>query len=163
MSKVFLPHSQAPKVMPSIGRTLQQIAQTAGAGATWQEIARYNWATDQPHEVNRVLVELYGCTAPNTANPELSPMDPSKAPSVLPVLIPKLWKEAAIPASATHTIVVKNRRPPTAIGITKLDKWFIVQYGDGAFLEGDTGIMLHGLGTLPQPARPLPPETKHGQ
>ena len=125
MSKVFLPHSQAPKVMPSIGRTLQQIAQTAGAGATWQEIARYNWATDQPHEVNRVLVELYGCTAPNTANPELSPMDPSKAPSVLPVLIPKLWKEAAIPASATHTIVVKNRRPPTAIGITKLDKWFI--------------------------------------
>jgi len=123
VSKVHAPQSQANKTWPATGRTLAQIAQTAHPW-TWQEIARYNWATDDPNEVNRVLVEQYGCTAPN-AQPDLSPMDPDKAPSRLPVLLPTLWKESSVPMSATHTIVVKKRKPATAIGITKLDKWFI--------------------------------------
>ena len=125
--------------MPSVGRTLLQIAQTAG-GITWQEIALYNWATDNLHEVNRVLVEQYGCSAPDAANPELSPMDPPKAPELLPIFIPKPWKEDAIAASATHTIVIKKRLPATAIGITRLDKWFIPETE-----TCDTDYQLEGL------------------
>jgi hypothetical protein len=96
----------------------------------WKEIALFNWGTVVEAEVVRALAERVGLVDPEAVvkggSPADSKLDPAFGPSTAkPILVPKLWKPKALEVNKQHTVKVRRRTPASAIGITKLDKWFI--------------------------------------
>ena len=96
----------------------------------WKEIALFNWATIKEGEVTRALCERVGSSVADAVNegksPESLTLDPDFGPSTPePILVPKLWKAKGLDLNKQHTVQVKVHTPAPAVGITKLDKWFI--------------------------------------
>ncbi len=92
----------------------------------WKEIARYNWGTDLVQEVNRIIVEQIGYSqidATDSSQSVLKPLE-GKTPKIL---IPKAVFVEEIPKLSLSNLQVRPAvpKPPVAIGISKLDKWFI--------------------------------------
>jgi hypothetical protein len=121
------------KYAPKAGDTLEKIASThpdcRTDKITWQELAQYNWATLEPREVNRALIEILG-SAPGKvdwASPEKTALDPAFAPSGgdKELLIPKLWKKDRLALAKTHIVKVRRPKPMPAVRITALSRWFI--------------------------------------
>lgn len=125
MGQVFLKREDAPKHTVTAGDTLAGIAKAkCEAGIDWPELALYNWATQEPAEVNRALIEIVGASEIDDANPGLTKLDPALG-TKKEILIPKVWKKSGLAQQQTHTIKVRQRLPAPAVSITKLDKWFL--------------------------------------
>jgi len=124
--KVYDKRSAATRHTVAKGETLDKIAAKYPTQvADWKEVALYNWGTDIPAEANRALIERIGCKTVDPTDPGKSVLEPTATPSPQ-VLIPKVWKKAGYAQKQRHPIKVKRLpRPPTAIGFTGLDKWFI--------------------------------------
>lgn len=95
-----------------------------------EQIAAFNWATTDPAEIKRALFERVG-SASAAALTDASAfadlvLDPAFGPAgAKEVLIPKLWKPAALALEQTHTVKLQPRKAAVALGIRSLDKWFI--------------------------------------
>ena len=94
------------------GDTLQKIAEreaAAGNKLTGQDIARFNWGTDKPDEVNRFLRDELGCYKRDDANGFVVSAA-AKAKGKL--LIPVKFKASNLALTKTHTLKVKKQPPP---------------------------------------------------
>jgi len=90
----------------------------------WKALARFNIGTDEPGEVNRWLDETVGIKTINEREPNKTVLKPAQG---LPaeILIPQAWTQEGFEVYKTHEITLEKVKPPAAIGIDKLDKWFI--------------------------------------
>ncbi len=115
------------------GDTLQSIAEretAAGNPVTWQEIAKYNWGTDDENEVNEYLRDELGCRWRDADNNFVISADDEPASDLL---IPLSFKKEGLALSRTHTIRVRMKKSPpqfleccTIPGVTfAYDKSFI--------------------------------------
>ena len=57
---LFAPGMDLPVRLDFFGDTLESIAKSAGL--TWQKLAKFNWGSDDPKEVNRNLSHYVGCS-----------------------------------------------------------------------------------------------------
>ncbi len=108
--------------------TLQSIVTALNDGQiTWQDVAKYNWGTVVPREVNRALCETIGVKTLNDTHPEQSVLDPALGPreTEKKIRLPKVWKKNSLDQRKTHLVRVKRRTPAPAIEFTQLDRWFI--------------------------------------
>ncbi|MGC8792281.1 MAG: LysM peptidoglycan-binding domain-containing protein [Bryobacteraceae bacterium] len=106
------------------GDTLEKIARhRCPPGLSWQDLARFNWGTDNPAEVNRALIEIVGCKRLDP-DPSQTVLDPARGVKAQ-ILIPRIFRREGLPTDQSHTIIVRKLLPPPAVSITKLDKWFI--------------------------------------
>src|SRR4051794_27742253 len=114
MGIVFAKRSGTTAKPPTKGQTLSAFLKANGLDdGKLDEVAKYNWATTNPAEINRALVELVGCSEPK-ANPLQSVLDPALG-AKQPIHIPAPWKpDAPLPLEKTHTIKVKKRLPVPA-------------------------------------------------
>jgi hypothetical protein len=62
MEEFYLVKAREYKVQD--GDSLDNIA--VNAGITWQELAKFNWGTDKPKEINKMLQARVGCTSRTT-------------------------------------------------------------------------------------------------
>jgi hypothetical protein len=85
------------------GETLAGLA--ASAGMKWQDLAKFNWNTDQPDEINKALRTVVGCTK-KTKDGKNYVFDDSDDPGV--VLIPKKWEKQGLATGTTHDFRVKR-------------------------------------------------------
>lgn len=97
---------------------------------TWEELARFNWATSEKAEVTRALCERIGSANPNAVKDDAAPdslvLDPEFGPSSPePIRIPKLWKSEELELDTKYKITVRKHTKASAVGIKNLDKWFI--------------------------------------
>jgi hypothetical protein len=84
--------------------TLDSIAKANGM--TWKQLARFNWGTDVPREINRYLRDRVGCTK-KTKDGKNYVFDDSDDPGI--VYIPHPWGLSGLACKQVHTIRV---RPP---------------------------------------------------
>jgi hypothetical protein len=85
------------------GETLAALA--AGVGMKWQDLAKFNWNTDQPDEINKALRTVVGCTK-KTRDGKNYVFDSSDDPGI--VLIPKKWEKTGLATASTHIFRVKR-------------------------------------------------------
>jgi hypothetical protein len=84
------------------GETLDGLAK--GAGMTWKELAKFNWGTDLPGEINQHLRDDVGCTK-KTSDGANYVFDDSDDPGI--VYIPKPWKQQGLATAKTHVFKAK--------------------------------------------------------
>jgi len=137
------PPAEKAKHTVAAGDTLESIAAKPEYGLTgWQELAQYNWGTDVKDEVSRALIECIGCSQVN-ADPQKSTLAPPTG-ETREILIPKPWTSAELgaelPPDKMHVFKLRLIKPANAIGITKLDRWFIP-----GVQECDISYQLEGL------------------
>src|SRR6185436_12929259 len=91
---------------------------------TWQEVAQFNWGTEETKEVARALVELLGVRKWDDAYPAKWELDPARGIGKK-ILLPKVLKKDGLAYEKVHKLKVKQQLPATAVSITSLDKWFL--------------------------------------
>lgn len=98
---VRIAHVEEHKVRT--GESIKSLAEQNGM--TWQELARFNWDTDVPDEINEKLRDEVGCTkrAPDGVNYSF---DDSDEPGI--VCIAKPWSVEGLVTDQTHTIRVRS-------------------------------------------------------
>lgn len=84
------------------GESLAGLAQ--GAGLTWQQLARFNFGTDDPEQINDFLAEKVGCSR-KTADGANYLFDDKDDPGL--IFIPKPWRLDGLMAEERHVIRVK--------------------------------------------------------
>lgn len=102
----------AKEYTPADGDTLKSIAQReteAGNPLTWQEIARFNWGTDDPGIADEFLRDEIGCYKRGEDNRFVMSSD---ATVRTPLLIPQPFKKQGLATTKTHTIKVRKKAPP---------------------------------------------------
>jgi len=87
------------------GETLESIARANGM--TWQELARFNWQTTAPCEVNNKLRTVVGATRRSRAS-QFYAFDNADDPGI--ILIPKHWRADVLETGRVHTIRVREHR-----------------------------------------------------
>jgi outer membrane protein OmpA-like peptidoglycan-associated protein len=104
---------RAKEYTPADGDTLKSIAKQesdAGNPLTWQEIARFNWGTDNPDTVDEFLRDELGCYKRGDDNHYVLGADVKVR---TPLLIPQPFTKSGLPTGKTHTIkVAKKAKPP---------------------------------------------------
>ncbi|HYP07406.1 MAG TPA: hypothetical protein VER03_14330 [Bryobacteraceae bacterium] len=138
MHPVLVKNEDATKTKVASGKTLNDLAKEKGL-PDWNAIALYNWGTDNPVEVNRLLFEFIGWEK-SDADPGKTVLKPH-ANADREILLPTRWKkDASLDLDKTHTIKVKKQPdPPVAVTIDTLSRWFIPGKEDCALnysLEG---------------------------
>ena len=128
MGRVFRPKTDATEYTPVAGDTLETIVATkyevADPKITWQEVAQFNWGTEETKEVARALVELLGVRKWDDADPAKWELDPARGIGKK-ILLPKVLKKDGLAYEKVHKLKVKQQLPATAVSITSLDKWFL--------------------------------------
>lgn len=103
-------------------RTGESIRSLAEAnGLTWQELARFNWDTDNPDEINNRLRDDVGCTrkAHDGVNYRF---DDADEPGI--VHIPKPWSATGLATERQYTIRVRTLdRASAGIAYIRLRVW----------------------------------------
>lgn len=97
---------------PTEGDTLKDIARReteAGNPISWQEIARFNWGTDDPDTIDELLRDELGCYKRAT---DKRFMFTSDVQVRTPLLIPQPFTKAGLSTQQTHTIKVKKQQKP---------------------------------------------------
>lgn len=84
------------------GETLKSIASTANM--RWEALAKFNWGTDDPDEVNKHLHLDVGCTKKSTDGKNYI-FDDSDQPGIL--YVPKKWTKSGLATNQQHTVRVK--------------------------------------------------------
>lgn len=82
------------------GETLDGLAKKVGL--SWKELAKFNWGTDVPGEINQALRTEVGCTK-KTKDGKNYVFDDEDDPGI--VLLPSGW-EASLGTTTKHTILV---------------------------------------------------------
>ena len=90
------------------GETLASIAENAGM--TWKDLAKFNWRTDDPDEVNRYLRRAVGCYK-RTKDGKNCIFNDRNNPGI--ILVPKAWKVQGLNTGACYTFMVRpsKKRP----------------------------------------------------
>ena len=123
----------AKKYTPQEGDTLQAIAEresAAGNEITWQQLAKYNWGTDDPDEVNAYLRDELGCRKRNEEKNFVIAADDEPQGELL---IPTRFQQSGVSLQKIYTVKVRKKVSPsqfleccTIPGITfAFDKSFI--------------------------------------
>lgn len=84
------------------GESLNSIAKENDL--TWQELAKFNWGTDVPKEINDHLRDDVGCTV-KTPDGNNYKFDDSDDPGI--IYIPTKWEKAGLATENMHLISVK--------------------------------------------------------
>lgn len=108
---------------PTDGDTLKDIARReteAGNPISWQEIARFNWGTDDPDTVDELLRDELGCY--KRADDKRF-MFASDVDVRTPLLIPVPFTKSGLSTQQTHTVKVsKQEKPPKQFeGCTRVE------------------------------------------
>ena len=87
------------------GETLKSLAEAHGL--TWQQLALFNWNTDDQDDINNHLRDDVGCTkkSPDGNNYVFSSDD---SPGI--ICVPTKWVKAGLPTDQTHMIRVRPFR-----------------------------------------------------
>lgn len=131
------------------GETLASIA--ADAGTDWQTLAKFNWGTDSPNDVNEHLRDDVGCTKTSVDGREYL-LDDSDTPGI--IYLPSPWSQTLQPGQ-THYIRV--RRPKGILimleneqGLRLPEVGYRVQFEDGTERTGLLGR--NGMALVPSPS-----------
>lgn len=89
------------------GETLAALAESVGL--SWKELARFNFGTDNPEEINQALRRVVGCRK-KTADGKNYVFDDADDPGIL--LLPTPWEAKGLSTGASHTIVVEQAALP---------------------------------------------------
>jgi hypothetical protein len=92
------------------GESIDSLAK--GVGMRWQDLAKFNWNTDVPVEINKALREVVGCTR-KTADGYNYMFDDSDDPGI--VYIPRPWSIEQLATGRIHTIYVSKIVPQDMI------------------------------------------------
>jgi hypothetical protein len=124
----------AKKYTPADGDTLKSIAEgetATGNPMTWQDIARFNWGTDDPKIAEEMLRDELGCYLRGEDKRFVFAADCVVRTQLL---IPVPFKKSGLSTTKTHTLKVKKQPPPpkqfqTCAGISgatfEFDKSFL--------------------------------------
>lgn len=102
----------AKKYVPQDGDTLQTIAEretAEGNEITWQEIAKFNWGTDNEDEVNEYLRDELGAYRRDDANNFIISSD---ADARGELLIPLRFAQGGFALNTAHTLRVRKKTSP---------------------------------------------------
>jgi hypothetical protein len=91
------------------GESLDSLAKKAGI--TWQDLAKFNWATDVPDEINTHLRWEVGCRH-KTADKKNYIFHDDDDPGI--ILIPSKWEEMGLPTTQMHVFRVNRPKPQFA-------------------------------------------------
>ncbi len=97
----FLANVESHKVKK--GESIDSLAK--GAGLKWQALAKFNWGTDVPDEINEHLRDEVGCTK-KTKDGYNYMFDDSDKPGI--VYIPRAWSKEGLATGQTHVIRVRT-------------------------------------------------------
>ena len=121
------------------GESLAGLAQQAGL--KWQALAKFNWGTDVPKEVNKHLRDDVGCTKKTRDGRNYS-FDSADEPGI--IYIPSKWQESRLASSKRHTIrvsyldrfslVLENEK-----GLRIPEAAFEITLADGSVRKGTLG------------------------
>ena len=115
------------------GETLESVAQRHGL--SWQELAKFNWGTAAPPEVNKRLRFVLGCTKKDAAGNNYV-FDDADEPGVL--YVPRPWKLGGLSTDLAHSLRVRRIRPRLSLRIDDPFLGFVadtpvdVRYADGS-------------------------------
>ena len=109
------------------GESIKSLADANGL--TWQELAKFNWGTDAPAQINERLRDEVGCTLRDAQGNYI--FDSADKPGI--VLIPKKFEANGLVTDKTHTLRVLQVTPPKTLlecvcvpgGTFEFDKSFI--------------------------------------
>ncbi|MCI0329566.1 MAG: OmpA family protein [candidate division Zixibacteria bacterium] len=108
----FEKRDKAKKYEPKEGDSLQSIAErerAAGNPITWQELAKFNWGTDEEKAVNECLRDKLGCRKRDgTKNFIISTEDQPQEK----LLIPVRFAKPGLATERTHTLRVRKKPSP---------------------------------------------------
>ncbi|MHC4406966.1 MAG: OmpA family protein [Planctomycetota bacterium] len=102
----------AKQYTPADGDTLKSIAKqesTPDHPLTWQEIARFNWGTDNPNVVDEFLRDELGCYARGDDKHFIISDDVVVR---TPLLIPQPFKKTSLATGQIHTLKVRKKEEP---------------------------------------------------
>jgi len=108
----FDSRNNARKYIPQDGDTLRTIAERETADGneiTWQEIAKFNWGTDDENEVNEYLRDELGSYRRDDANNFVISSD---ADARGELLIPMRFEKTGLALNTTHTLRVRKKTSP---------------------------------------------------
>lgn len=108
-------------------QTLRDFLAANGLAGKLEQVARYNWGTKEPVEINRMLIERLGCQKAE-ADPLDSELDPAFALDKI-VFAPGEWKPAPLELDKQHEVKIRRRRPVPAVAIAKLTSRFVPDTG----------------------------------
>ncbi|MFC1716731.1 peptidoglycan-binding protein [Candidatus Poribacteria bacterium] len=97
---------------PQDGDTLQTIADretAAGNELTWQEIAKFNWGTDDLDEVNEYMRDELGCYRRDESNNFVISSDDDPRSDLL---IPVPFEQSGFALGTTHTLRIQKQESP---------------------------------------------------
>lgn len=92
---------------------------------SWQDLALYNWGTDVAAEVNRALFETIGCSAIDPADPSKTVLKPHADAAKPQIFLAKPFTADGLVQGKTYVMTIDKLRPPTAVAIDALDRWFV--------------------------------------
>ncbi len=142
---------KARRYKPQDGDTLEDIAARERAGGrelTLQQLARFNWGTDDPDQINELMRDELGCRKRDDAgNFVIADDDRPRNP----LLIPEPFARQGLPVDREHTLRVRRKAcPPQFLeccsipGITfEFDKSFIRPSVVGALKELEEAVGRH--------------------
>ena len=94
------------------GESLKSLAQAAGL--TWQELARFNFGTEEPREINEHLRDDVGCTK-LTRDGHNYMFDDSDEPGL--IYIPREWRASGLQTDVEHVIRVNAAKAPALLRV----------------------------------------------
>lgn len=90
------------------GESLASIAERAGL--SWQELARYNFGTESPKEIDRALRTQVGCRH-KTPDAKSFVLDDSDDPGI--IYVPRSWAGRGLATGLTHVLRVRRIERPS--------------------------------------------------
>jgi len=122
------------------GETLDGLAKQAGM--TWKDLAKFNWGTDSPDEINKRLRNNVGCTK-KTKDGQNFVFDDSDKPGI--VFIPRKWEETGLATGGRHVVRVKRLkrffiRLENDLGLRIPEVKYEAVLADGREISGELGI-----------------------
>jgi hypothetical protein len=88
------------------GESLQSIAE--GAGMSWQDLAKFNFGTESPKEINKALKAQVGCT--RKTKDKNYRFDDSDTPGI--IYVPQKIEQRGFPTGVTHKLRVRPITKP---------------------------------------------------
>jgi len=134
------------------GESLDSIAKASDL--TWKQLARFNWGSDDPEEINEFLRRRVGCTK-KTADGYNYIFDDTDDPGILD--IPKPWVKSGLSTSQTHVIRVRQALPIYLVlendeGMPIPEAAYNLIYESGESVTGTLGRA--GIARINEPAEP---------
>lgn len=87
----------------SDGETIDSLARAAGA--TWQDLSKFNWGTSNPNQINENLRDVVGCTK-KTADGHNYVFTSDDDPGIM--FIPQAWSEDGLATNTEHIVRVRR-------------------------------------------------------